>query len=149
MKRSAVTIALALVLTGSLASALGAQARKAPVAVTVEDAGVGRVPQEVEAAVYFCALEALQNTAKYAHASHASVRLERRDGFLRFSVADDGHGFDPAVTSYGTGLQGIADRLGALEGTMDVSSIPGQGTVIEGVVPIGAATAEPLGASSS
>src|SRR5207253_7209290 len=99
-----------------LAAALEAQARKAAVATTVDVDGIGRYPQEVEAAVYFCALEALQNVAKYAEASSASVRLTQRDGDLVFQIEDDGRGFDAAVAGRGSGLQGMADRLDAIGG---------------------------------
>jgi signal transduction histidine kinase len=101
----------------------------------VDADGVGRYPQEVESAVYFSCLEALQNVAKYADASGATVTLRAPNGDVRFSVDDDGVGFDPATTPRGTGLQGIADRLAALGGTMRVTSRPGAGTVVEGSVP--------------
>jgi signal transduction histidine kinase len=117
-----------------LAAALEAQARRSPVPITVEADGLGRYPQDVEAAVYFSTLEALQNVAKYAEATRASVTLAQRDGALTFTVTDDGHGFDPASTGYGTGLQGIADRLGALDGSLEVASSPGAGTRIHGTV---------------
>ena len=119
-----------------LEAALTAQARKSPVPVTVKAEGVGRFPQEVEAAVYFSTLEALQNVAKYAEASGATVAIQTDEGSLRFSVTDDGHGFDPGSTGYGTGLQGIADRLGALEGTLHVASANGSGTTVTGRLPI-------------
>ena len=119
-----------------LAAALEAQARKSSVPVAVEAAGIERLPQEVEAAVYFSVLEALQNTAKYAEASGARVVLAREGRSLRFEVTDDGRGFDPDANGHGSGLQGIADRLGALEGTMEVESAPGAGTSIRGTVPL-------------
>lgn len=119
-----------------LEAALGAQAHKAAIPVTIEADGIGRFPQDVEAAVYFSALEALQNTAKYAGATEAVVTLERANGHLRFSVRDDGRGFDPTSEGYGTGLQGIADRLGALDGALDVRSAPGSGTTVTGRVPV-------------
>jgi signal transduction histidine kinase len=100
-----------------LASALESQARKSPIPVTIEADGVGRLPQEVEAAAYFSVLEGLQNVAKYARAASAAVTLSLVDGELTFEVADDGRGFDPSSTGYGTGMQGIADRMGALEGS--------------------------------
>jgi signal transduction histidine kinase len=117
--------------------ALESQARKAalPVAVTAAS-GVGRYPQEAEAAAYFCSLEALQNTAKYAGASHADIRLGDEEGALTFEVADDGVGFDPASTTFGTGLQGMADRLAALDGTLEVRSVPGVGTTVVGRIPV-------------
>jgi signal transduction histidine kinase len=122
-----------------LRAALEAQARKAAVPATVEAPRVGRYPREIEAAVYFCVLEALQNIAKYAQASAARVTLGSEGRCLVFTIADDGKGFDPATTPKGTGLQGISDRLAALGGTIDVASSPGHGTRITGRVPAVAA----------
>jgi signal transduction histidine kinase len=119
-----------------LGAALDAQARRSPMPVTVEAGDVGRQPQEVEAAVYFSCLEALQNATKYADASTVRVRLEQSNGDLAFEVADDGRGFDPAAVGYGTGLRGMADRLAALEGTLQVTSSPGGGTTVIGRVPV-------------
>jgi signal transduction histidine kinase len=119
-----------------LPAALEAQARKSSVPVAVIPDGAGRYTQSVEAAVYFSVLEALQNVAKYADASHADVRLEHQDSVLTFEVRDDGHGFDPSSTGYGTGLQGIADRLSALNGSLRVASRVGGGTTITGWVPL-------------
>ncbi len=119
-----------------LAAALQAQARKAAVPTVVTADGVGQYPQETESAVYFCTLEALNNVAKYAGASSASVRLEQRDGVLRFDVTDDGGGFDPEATGYGTGLRGMADRLDAIGGALEVRSRPGMGTTVTGRVPV-------------
>jgi len=104
--------------------------------VTVSSEDVGRYPQEIEAAVYFCSLEALNNVAKYAGASAAEVHLAQENGHLSFTVRDDGAGFDPAVTGYGTGLHGMADRLDAIGGDLTVQSSPGGGTVIRGLVPV-------------
>jgi signal transduction histidine kinase len=118
-----------------LPEALASQARKSQVPVDVDADGIGRFPQEVEAAVYFCSLEALQNVAKYANASRASVKLRHVEGNLTFEVTDDGDGFDSTSTGYGTGLQGMADRLDALGGTLEVRSAPGQGTSVAGRVP--------------
>jgi signal transduction histidine kinase len=117
-----------------LAAALTAQARKSPLPVTVESDGIGRYAQDVEATVYFCTLEALQNVAKYAGATKATVRLAASGGSLTFEVADDGQGFDPAATGYGTGLQGMADRLDAIGGTLTIWSAPGAGTTVTGQV---------------
>jgi signal transduction histidine kinase len=124
-----------LLATRGLAAALEAQARKAAVPTAVTADGVGRYPQEVEAAVYFCVLEALQNVAKYAGASRAGVRLAASGHELRFEVTDDGAGFDPQARGYGTGLQGMADRLHAHGGTLDVRSAPGAGTTVAGRLP--------------
>jgi len=119
-----------------LAAALEAQARKAALPVAVEAPGLGRYSQEIEAAVYFCVLEALQNAAKYAHAQHARVTLGQDGHALMFTVADDGSGFDQATTTMGTGVQGMADRLAALGGTLRVTSAPGHGTQVTGRVPV-------------
>jgi signal transduction histidine kinase len=118
-----------------LVVALEAQARKAALPVEVEADGIGRYPPEVEAAVYFCCLEALQNVAKYANASTARLRLVDRDGMISFTVTDDGKGFDLARTPLGTGLQGMKDRLEALGGTLTVDSSPGTGTRVGGGIP--------------
>ena len=122
-----------------LPAALEAQARKSPVAVTVMPDGVGRYPQDVESALYFCCLEALQNIAKYAGASHAEIRLTASGGEVAFVVADDGEGFDPSAVLHGSGLQGMADRLEAVGGTLEIRSWPGSGTTVTGRVPVGTA----------
>jgi signal transduction histidine kinase len=118
-----------------LVTALQAQARKAPIPTSVTADGVGRYPQELEAAVYFCVLEALQNVAKYAGATRAEIRLAASGHNLTFEVADDGAGFDPESRGYGTGLQGMADRLHSHGGSLDVRSSPGAGTTIAGRLP--------------
>ena len=120
-----------------LVAALEGQARKAAIPTEVLVENVGRYAQDVEAAVYFCSLEALQNVAKYAHASRASIKLTQINGSLTFEVADDGDGFDPTTTGYGTGLQGMADRLDAIGGTLIVRSEPGYGTSVTGRAPAG------------
>ncbi|MCI0634338.1 MAG: histidine kinase [Actinobacteria bacterium] len=119
-----------------LGPALEAQARRSPLPVIVEAEALGRYPQEVEAAVYFSCLEALQNASKYADATQARVKLEQANGHLSFEVADDGRGFDPETTGYGTGLQGIADRLAALDGELVIRSRPGGGTRISGMLAV-------------
>jgi signal transduction histidine kinase len=119
-----------------LPAALEAQGRKSGLPVSLSPDGVGRYPQEVEAAIYFSVLEALQNVAKYAEASSVDVALSAVDGSVRFDVRDDGTGFDPSNTGYGTGLQGISDRLSALGGSLSVESRPGAGTTISGEVPV-------------
>jgi signal transduction histidine kinase len=127
-----------------LLAALRAQARKVPVPTTVQGDGIGRFGQDVEAAVYFSCLEALQNVAKYARASNVTVRLSNGDGTLTFRIEDDGVGFDTRVSSGGTGLQGMADRLGALRGTLEVRSAPSAGTTIVGMVPVAEEAADVL-----
>jgi signal transduction histidine kinase len=128
-----------------LESALEAQLRKASIAAELDARDLRRHPQEVESAVYFSVLETLQNVAKYADASRVTVRIRDADRELTFEVADDGRGFDPATTSHGTGLQGIADRLSALDGTLEVRSRPGEGTTVIGRVPVAAAPAQAPG----
>jgi signal transduction histidine kinase len=119
-----------------LAAALEAQARKATLPVEVSANGIDRYPQDVEAAVYFCCLEALQNVQKYARASRATVNLAAGNGDLRFEVEDDGGGFDVAVTPRGSGLTNMADRLDALGGSSEIDSAPGRGTRLQGHVPV-------------
>ncbi len=120
-----------------LGEALASQARKSQLPTEVDIDGVRRYSPEVEAAVYFCALEAMQNTAKYAMASRASIRLRGGDGTLTFLVHDDGLGFDPSSTPRGAGLQNMADRLEALGGILEVTSGAGRGTTVTGTVPVG------------
>jgi signal transduction histidine kinase len=120
-----------------LGAALRAQASRAALPVTVSADGVGRYRLEAEAAVYFCVLEALQNTAKYAGASTASVALAASGGQLEFTVTDDGAGFDVAAAVDGTGLQGMSDRLAAVGGTLRIDSAPGHGTTVSGCLPAG------------
>jgi signal transduction histidine kinase len=119
-----------------LHAALLAQTRKAAIPTTVEADGIGRYPREAEAAVYFCCLEALQNVAKYAGASRAIIRLIAEEDHLRFEVVDDGVGFDQRSTGYGTGLQGMADRLEAIGGTLQLRSAPAEGTTVAGRLPM-------------
>jgi signal transduction histidine kinase len=123
-----------------LVMALRAQAARSPVPVLLEAGEIGRYPPDTESTVYFCALEALQNVAKHAQASRATVRLSGSDGTLEFSVSDDGAGF-PAGTSPGSGLQGMSDRVAAHGGTLTVRSRPGQGTTIAGRLPTSERTA--------
>ena len=119
-----------------LDAALAAQARKAPLPVTIEADGTGQYPQDTEAAVYFAIGEALQNVAKYAQATGARVTLRGIGRSLTFTVEDDGKGFDPATARMGTGVQGMTDRMAALGGTLEVSSEPGRGTRVTGTVPV-------------
>ena len=121
-----------------LYAALQAQADRAPLPVLVDADGIGRFSRDAEATMYFCILEALQNIAKYAQASLATVTLTHVDGRLEFSVADDGAGFDPAAAAHGTGLQGMADRLSAVGGRLQIASVRGHGTTISGAVPVNA-----------
>jgi signal transduction histidine kinase len=118
-----------------LSAALESQARKSPVPVQVDADGVHRYSLETEAAVYFCCLEALQNVAKYAAANTVTVRLTQSNGSLIFEVSDDGRGFDPGSTRSGSGLQGMADRIEAIGGTLEIESGSGAGTTVRGRIP--------------
>jgi signal transduction histidine kinase len=113
-----------------LAAALEGHARRSPVPVAIDADGVGRYPQPVESALYFCSLEALNNVAKYAHATRATIRLRQDDAVVRVEIADDGIGFDSATMREGTGLRGMADRLDAVGGRLDVRSVPNGGTTV-------------------
>lgn len=116
--------------------AIGQQARSSAIPVQVSADGVGRYLRDVEAAVYFSVLEALQNTAKYAQANSATVTLTATNGSLGFEVRDDGEGFDSATTAKGVGLNGMADRLDTVGGTVTITSAPGEGTLVAGSVPV-------------
>jgi len=81
--------------------------------------------------------EALTNVAKYAEATHATIRVAREDGLLVVEVRDDGVG--GANADGGSGLSGLADRVGACEGSLSVTSPPGEGTLVRAVLPLTAA----------
>jgi signal transduction histidine kinase len=121
--------------------ALESQARKATVPVSVEAHAIARYPQDIEAAVYFCVLEALQNVQKYAQASHVTVGLRGEERGVTFSVADDGRGFEVASMKRGAGLANMADRLDALGGRLHIVSAPGEGTTITGSLALAGAAA--------
>ena len=72
--------------------------------------------------------------------SATDVTIARRNGSLEFAVRDDGRGFDAAGTGYGTGLQGIVDRLDAIGGSVTIETEPGAGTTMSGQVPVGGAS---------
>jgi len=122
-----------------LLAALTAQSRKVGVDVSIEADGIGRYPSEVEGAIYFCCLEALQNVTKYASALAAVVQLNESAGGLQFSVTDDGVGFDLETVRPGLGFQNMRDRVEALGGRLDVTSSAGRGTSVSGWVPLQAA----------
>jgi signal transduction histidine kinase len=122
------------VLNHGLKAALGSLASRATVPTTVSfAAGPERLPEPVELAAYFVACEALANVGKYAQATHASIRVTRRNGVAVIEIADDGVG--GADESAGSGLLGLADRLAALDGTLRVVSPSGEGTVVTAEVP--------------
>jgi signal transduction histidine kinase len=119
-----------------LPEAIRATAQRSPVPVTVEAEGVGRASADVEAAVYFCCLEALQNIAKHAPGATAQVLLAATSTELTLTVADDGPGFDPTAAGEGQGRQNMTDRVGAVGGTVRWDSAPGGGTRLHAVVPL-------------
>ena len=105
--------------------------------VRVETDGVGRQPEALESAVYFCCVEGLQNVAKHAgRGASTTVQLTQLDGHVIFSISDDGVGFDPGAVERGAGLTNLADRVGALGGSLRIDSAPGRGTCVVGDVPV-------------
>jgi len=132
-----------LLSSAGLGVAMSAACRRAPLPATVEADGVGRHAPEIEAAVYFCCLEAMQNAAKHAGPkATARVRIWEDAGGLLFEVCDDGAGFQTNPDSEGAGLTNMRDRLGAVGGTLRVQS-DGRGTRIHGVVPASASSVDP------
>ncbi len=116
-----------------LGSALEALAQRMPIPVEIAAAPSERLPEPVEAAAYFVVAEAITNVARYAHATHARVEVQREGGRLAVAVADDGvGGADPAK---GSGLRGLSDRVAALDGRLEVESPAGQGTTVRAVIP--------------
>lgn len=126
-----------------LEEALTSRIQRSHVSVAVEADGLGRYGQDVEAAAYFCCLEALQNVAKYADAEEVHVLLSDEGEWLRFRVTDDGCGFDAGTIPAGAGLQNMRDRVDALGGTLTISSVPGSGTLLEGWIPLDGARNPP------
>jgi len=118
-----------------LPTALVAQANKSTLDVEVRADGIGRYSQEVEAAVYFCCLEAMQNVAKYAGPCSVVIALSADAENLRFEVADAGRGFDSGSAPRGHGLQNMSDRMDALGGELSVTSSVEGGTQVRGRVP--------------
>jgi signal transduction histidine kinase len=123
------------VLNHGLQAALNSLASRASVPTSVSFESQERLPEPVELAGYFVACEALANVAKYAQATRATVRVARHDGLAVVEIADDGVG--GADESAGTGLQGLADRVAALDGTLRILSPPGAGTVVTAELPCG------------
>ena len=128
-----------------LPAAVRAQAGKAAVPVEVSTDGVGRYPPEIETAIYFCCVEALQNAARHAPGSAVRVSLAEDGADVAFAIADDGPGFEPTTAKNGTGLRNMSDRLTALGGSCQVDSSPGRGTIVAGRIGRGA----PVAGSSS
>jgi signal transduction histidine kinase len=136
-----------LLVDSGLPEALRAAAGRSPLNVGVVTEGVGRYPTEIEAAVYFCVLEALQNAAKHAPEANVTVKVEESPGRLSFEVLDDGPGFDVATKGRGQGFTNMSDRVGAYGGVVTWDSTPGKGTCIAGEVPVQTTAPEPAPAS--
>jgi len=119
-----------------LPAALPAAAAKAGLPTTVHLDGIGRYPPQIEAAVYFCCLEALNNAAKHAGAHARATITARQDAAtLTVTITDTGHGYNPAATSHGTGLTNIADRLAVHAGTLHIRTQPNHGTTLTLQIP--------------
>lgn len=126
-----------LLASDGLEVALRAHLRRLTLPAEIEATSLPRQAREVEGAIYFCCLEALQNVAKYAQPSQVIVRLRTEASSLVFEIADDGKGFDPVAVPSSSGLQNMRDRLEALGGSFAIRSAPGKGTTVEGRVPLG------------
>jgi signal transduction histidine kinase len=118
-----------------LDGALGAATETAATPVQVRAHDLGRYSPELEAAVYFCALEAVQNATKHARATLITVTLTGTSDFVELVVADDGVGFQPDEVPVRSGLANMRDRLEAVGGTVDISSGRGEGTTVTATVP--------------
>jgi signal transduction histidine kinase len=124
----------AILSEGGLGPALRTLARRAAIAVDLDVAATGRLPEPVEVAAYYVCSEALTNATRHAHASVVRVAAEERDDYLHLSIRDDGvGGVDPAR---GSGLIGLRDRVEALGGSIEISGPPGEGTAIEVQLPL-------------
>jgi signal transduction histidine kinase len=126
-----------------LTQALLMHAAHLPVAADVAVEHVKRQPDEIEAAIYFSCLEALQNVLRHAAATRVRLALEEADGELRFVISDDGRGFDPQTCGAGSGLRNVTDRLHAVGGSVAIESAPGRGTEVTGRVPLDSRILEP------
>ena len=127
-----------VLLERGVGDALRSVAMTAPLGIQVTDDGLGRCPASIETAIYFCALEAIQNTIKHAGpGARVSVVLRRRDRSVEFAISDDGVGMPDGGPSDGVGLVSMQDRIGAAGGDLEILSSPGRGTTIRGTVPDG------------
>jgi PAS domain S-box-containing protein len=117
-----------------LGPAISALVARAPVPVEIVELPDERLPSACETTAYFTVSEALTNVAKYAQASHASVRLARGNGEIVVEISDDGVG--GAKATAGSGLSGLEDRVAACDGTLSITSPPGEGTLVRAVLPL-------------
>jgi signal transduction histidine kinase len=116
-----------------LVGALPAAGRRTTLPCTVDVRSLGRHSPSVEAAVYFCCTEAIHNADRHSGGSLITVRASDDAGRgLRFSITDDGHGFDPEAVRSAHGLTGMRDRIRAAGGELRITSAPGRGTTVEG-----------------
>jgi signal transduction histidine kinase len=126
-----------VLVSDGIGDALRSVARAAPITVRVHDEGLGRFPEEVEAAVYFCSREAIQNSIKHAGpGTHVTVTLEQGPVAMRFEIRDDGVGMSSPVPADGLGMASMRDRIGALGGEVEIVTAPGEGTIVRGGVPL-------------
>jgi signal transduction histidine kinase len=103
----------------------------------VEADGVARFESDLEAAIYFCCVEAVQNAGKYAgEDARVTIRVGSDDCALWFAVLDDGVGFESDIVEKGQGFVNMADRLGAFGGSLRVDTAPGRGTEVTGNIPL-------------
>jgi signal transduction histidine kinase len=121
-----------------LVTALRAEADRMPLPATVRADGANRLPPEVEAAVYFVCLEAMQNVTKHARASRVEINIRAVADELSFEITDDGAGFDVAKDAHGSGLRNMIDRIEGIGGRLEIRSAARQGTTVTGTVPVGA-----------
>lgn len=118
-----------------LGAALDSAGRRSANPVSVSTRGLRRCRPEVENAVYFTCLAAMDNAAKHAGPAQVSVRAWDIAGTLHFTVCDTGRGFDPSRTPVGAGLTNMRDRITALGGTLAFEASPSRGTRLHGRVP--------------
>jgi signal transduction histidine kinase len=126
-----------LLTSAGLSAALAAAGRRTAQPVRVLARGVERYAPEVEIAVYFTCLAAMDNAAKHAGTARVTVRVWQTADALHFSVRDTGRGFDPRRTPAGVGIRNMRDRIGTAGGTLTIDSTPARGTRVEGSVPRG------------
>ena len=122
--------------SGGLVKALRSLAITAPIAISVSDEGIGRCSPSVEAAIYFCSAEAIQNAIKHAGGNvRVGVTVGRDRDRVDFAISDDGVGLDQSERGDGDGLIGMRDRVGAVGGELEIVSSPGRGTTVRGTIP--------------
>lgn len=130
------------------AAALRALAQRSPIAIRIVDEGVGRASPAVEAAIYFCAREAVQNATKHVGPTAAvTATLARRGSTIQLTISDNGNGITPQAATTGIGIRSMHDRLEAVGGELHIFSAPGEGTCIHGTIP--AEVPQPRACSSS